>query len=211
MAVASFDYKFQWINVGAKGSASDGGVYRTTDFYRNIHDVNNPLNIPESRALPDRTIPIPMCIIGDDAFPVSERLMKPIAGNRLSRIDKICNYRLSRARRVIENCFGISSAKFRILRKPIEHNVENTTRIVSAVCLLHNFLIDESKNTYLDENEIDENEIDENENIQEDEQEIGLQHEPPPPNPRFNSNLRTNEYKEYFMSYAGEVQYDQIH
>lgn len=55
----------------------------------------------------------------------------------------ISYFRISRARRVIENVFGIMSAKWRILLKPIETSDLVADKIVKAVCCLHNFLCDE--------------------------------------------------------------------
>jgi len=55
-------------------------------------------------------------------------------------LQRIFNYRLSRARRVVENVFGISSSIFRVLRKPILLEPENTQIIVKTVAHLHNFL-----------------------------------------------------------------------
>lgn len=52
------------------------------------------------------------------------------------------NYRLSRARMVVECSFGIMSAKFRILLKAIETKVENAVHIVTAITMLHNVIID---------------------------------------------------------------------
>lgn len=53
---------------------------------------------------------------------------------------RIFNYRLCRARRVVENVFGIASAVFRILRKPLLLEPEKASLIVMTVVLLHNFL-----------------------------------------------------------------------
>lgn len=52
------------------------------------------------------------------------------------------NYRLSRARMVVECSFGSINSKFRILQKPIETNVENAVHIVKAITLLHNIIRD---------------------------------------------------------------------
>jgi len=54
--------------------------------------------------------------------------------------ERIFNYRLSRARRIIENTFGIMSAVFRVLRKPILIEPEKVTFVVLYCIYLHNFL-----------------------------------------------------------------------
>ena len=58
----------------------------------------------------------------------------------LMRSFRIYNYRHSRACRVIENCFGILSARFRILQKPIRASVENAEKYVLACFALYNYL-----------------------------------------------------------------------
>lgn len=45
---------------------------------------------------------------------------------------------------MIENVFGIMAAKWRILNKPIETRDDNADLIIKAICVLHNFVIDES-------------------------------------------------------------------
>ena len=55
---------------------------------------------------------------------------------------RIFNYRLSRARRVIENAFGILVAKWQILAGQLCCKVGTGEAIVMALICLHNFLID---------------------------------------------------------------------
>ena len=63
----------------------------------------------------------------------------PIQGKILKRKSKF-NYRLSRARRVIENCFGILVARWRIFCRAIQAKVETVQAIVQAAICLHNYL-----------------------------------------------------------------------
>ena len=61
-------------------------------------------------------------------------------------------FSLSRARRVVENAFGIMSSRFRVLRTPLLLNYTNSISVVKAVVTLHNYIITNcnSDNSYLD-------------------------------------------------------------
>lgn len=65
--------------------------------------------------------------------------MKPYGGQQLSEKEKIFNYRLSRVRRIVENCFGILVSRFRIFEKPLPFSPEKVEKIVKACCALHNW------------------------------------------------------------------------
>ncbi|KAK8761286.1 hypothetical protein V5799_027448 [Amblyomma americanum] len=66
--------------------------------------------------------------------------MKPYGGHNLPLEKRIFNYRLSRARRVAENAFGILSNRFRFLHTTIEAKPDRVSVYVCAACALHNFL-----------------------------------------------------------------------
>ncbi|XP_066600968.1 uncharacterized protein [Prorops nasuta] len=139
LAVVDANYSFIYVDVGCQGRISDGGVFRNSSFFKKL--FKNELHLPSDNTLPNKDEPIPYVFVGDDAFPLSNNLMKPYSGihNKGSK-ERIFNYRLSRARRIVENAFGILSSVFRVLRKPILLSPHKTTNIVMCCTLLHNFL-----------------------------------------------------------------------
>ena len=66
--------------------------------------------------------------------------MKPYPHRGLSEEQRIYNYRISRARRVVENAFGILANRFRVFLAPIHLEPPKVEQIVQAACALHNFL-----------------------------------------------------------------------
>lgn len=73
-------------------------------------------------------------------------------------------YRLSRTRRVIENCFGILVARWRIFRKPIICSLDTAQKIIQATVSLHNFIMNtiESKHLYCPPSYVDQEDNDGN-------------------------------------------------
>lgn len=74
---------------------------------------------------------------------------KPTRNVPLTREEIICNYRISRARRCVENAFGILVAKWTCIQKTLYCRPESAKRIVAACCLLHNFLISQKYEPYI--------------------------------------------------------------
>lgn len=58
----------------------------------------------------------------------------------MTKEQRIFNYRLSRARRVVENAFGILANRFRVLINLISLKPGKARIITLACCILHNFL-----------------------------------------------------------------------
>ncbi|XP_047020887.1 uncharacterized protein LOC135116592 [Helicoverpa armigera] len=93
--------------------------------------------------------PVPFVFIGDEAFPLMENFMRPYPRDQLDQQKRIFNYRLSRARRIVEATFGVLARKWYVYRKDFECRVETVDKIVKATCVMHNFLIERQSN-YLD-------------------------------------------------------------
>ena len=83
--------------------------------------------------------PYPYFVLGDKIFPLKTWLMRPHPG-KLAQQERVFNYRLSRARRVIDNCFGILAARWRTFSAPIEASVTDVERYLLAYIALHNYL-----------------------------------------------------------------------
>jgi hypothetical protein len=130
MVIVDVNYCFIYANVGCQGRTSDSGVFRNTEIYRKLE--NDDLYLPQDEALPGRTIPVPYTLVADDAFPLTRHTMKPYATDLNKGSPKRAfNYRLLRARRIVENAFGLLASVFRIFRKPIQIKVESTVVILS--------------------------------------------------------------------------------
>ena len=146
MALVDANYKFILIDVGQYGSNADGGVFQRSEFGRRF--LNRELEIPPPKIIADAPEIglLPHCIIADEAFPLRIDLMRPYP--RRSRHENLpedkaaFNYRLSRARRIVENAFGILAQRWRLLNRRIQLSEDNVVTVVKACCILHNFLRD---------------------------------------------------------------------
>uniref|UniRef100_A0A1Y1MM44 DDE Tnp4 domain-containing protein n=2 Tax=Photinus pyralis TaxID=7054 RepID=A0A1Y1MM44_PHOPY len=105
LALVDAQYNFIAVDVGAYGKNSDAGILSNSNLGTSLE--NGSINIPRGKKLPGSDVDLPMIIVGDEGFPLKTYLMRPYPGANLDNEKKIFNYRLSRARRVSENAFGI--------------------------------------------------------------------------------------------------------
>jgi len=118
MAVVNANYDFTFVDIGCQGRISDGGVLRNTSFFKKLD--TNELILPHDEILPNTNVSLPYVFLTDEALALSTNMMKPYSGvHEKGNAKRIFNYRLSRARRVVENVFGIMASVFRIFRGPI--------------------------------------------------------------------------------------------
>lgn len=138
-AIVDPNYNFIYANAGCQGRISDGGVFKNTSFHKLM--VDGRLSLPPKTILAGRERECSYVFVADDAFPLTPHIMKPYSGHQeKGSVKRIFNYRLSRARRVVENAFGILAARFRVLRKPILLQPKKTEQLVMACIHLHNYL-----------------------------------------------------------------------
>lgn len=150
MAIANANYEFIMCDCGTNGRVSDGGVIENTRFYDRL--INGDLQVPNSSKTEKSIERLPYVFVGDEAFALREDFLKPFSQKELNKEKRVFNYRLSRARRIIENVFGILVARFRIFHSAIHLKLENIDKVVMACCILHNFLIRKRQENYAPSN-----------------------------------------------------------
>lgn len=146
MACCDANYVFKLVDIGGYGSESDGGIFRNSIFGQRLGNGN--LNVPKDDFLPNTDIKIPYVIVADEAFPLKKYIMRPYPGRNLSDTKRIFNYRLSRARRIIENAFGIMVARWQILKRTIVADPKHIDEFVKAIVCLHNYCQVNSNSKY---------------------------------------------------------------
>lgn len=138
MAIVNANYEFIYCDIGTNGRISDGGVLENTRFYEKL--VAGRLQLPQPRCPQNSTIELPYVFVGDEAFALRRDFLKPFAQRDLIPERKVFNYRLSRARRIVENVFGIMASRFRIFHTEINLRLDRIENVVLACCVLHNYL-----------------------------------------------------------------------
>ncbi|KAI8423974.1 hypothetical protein MSG28_002640 [Choristoneura fumiferana] len=194
MIVVDANYRIIYMHCGMVGRISDGGVFHDTALYAALE--SRSLNLPPPRPLQGRQIDVPYVLLADDAFALSKYLMKPYPYANQPIDKRVYNYRLSRARRMVESVFGIMASRFRVLRKPIELYPEKVLGLVSTIAVLHIFLRSSSNSQrYLSRDNIEvlptDNVVDLDTNNNN--------------NPSVAAIAIREELREYFISTTGEV------
>nr|CAI5853194.1 unnamed protein product [Callosobruchus analis]CAI5864209.1 unnamed protein product [Callosobruchus analis] len=111
MPIANANYEFIYVDIGTNGRISDGGVLQKTKFFQRLNFKS--LNLPSPRKVNDHSEELPYVFIGDEAFALRTYFIKPNPQrqSQASKIKTISNYRVCRARRIIENVFGILAGR----------------------------------------------------------------------------------------------------
>lgn len=139
LAICDANRNFLYVDIGAYGGQSDGGVLSQSSFGQRLD--KNQLHFPQPTPLPgSNTAAFPYFIIADAAFPLEKNILKPYGGFNLSAMEAYYNNRLNSVRKVIENTFGILAQRWRIFFGPIQASPVNVDKYIKAAVVLHNFI-----------------------------------------------------------------------
>ena len=137
--IAGPDLRFLFVDVGAYGKKSDGGIFGRSKIKAFLD--SNAFDLPVTAiTTSDFQRDLPFFLLGDAAYPLRKDLITPYISG-MSYEKRIFNYRHSRCRRCIESAFGILAGKWRVLRTPMEVKIDTATEITLATIVLHNFVI----------------------------------------------------------------------
>lgn len=95
------DYKFTYNDVGSCGSRNDSAIFRHSSLSQQLR--YKQLNIPNDQPWPGTTEQSYLYMfVADEAFDLSENIMRPYSQHGLSHIERIFNCRLTHACRMME-------------------------------------------------------------------------------------------------------------
>ncbi|WKY15689.1 hypothetical protein Q1695_000855 [Nippostrongylus brasiliensis] len=130
LALVHANYRCILYDLGASGRSSDAGVFMTSPMktYIEEHDADFPSPVQLGHIGK-----VPCHFLVDQGFRLTTRFIRPYSDAEASSDSKSAyfNFKLSRARRVVENYFGILANRFRILLRPrfaTPENIKTITR-----------------------------------------------------------------------------------
>ena len=128
-------YRFTDIYIGWPGRVHDARVFGNSTLYQK--GVNGTLFPEWTKTIAQEEIPL--VVLGDPAYPLLPWVMKPYIDNgHLSRDQRRFNYRLSRARVVVEDAYGRLKGRWRCLSKRNDTEISDLPELIAACCVLHN-------------------------------------------------------------------------
>jgi hypothetical protein len=125
-AMSDYRGKFLYFAVAAPGSFPDSKALALTRL-KNWIDA----------------LPAGFYVVADNAYVISEHMLIPFSGTqRHVPENSSYNYFLSQLRIRVEQAFGQFSVKWRVIRKPLETSLQNSSLLLVTCARLHNFIID---------------------------------------------------------------------
>ncbi|KAJ9538574.1 hypothetical protein OSB04_031307 [Centaurea solstitialis] len=133
LGVCCPNMQFIYVLPGWEGSAHDGRVLRVA--------ISRPhgLRVPQGSYY---LVDAGYCNANGFLAPYRGQRyhLKEFSGHRPNTAEEYFNMKHSKARNVIERCFGLLKGRWKILASPSFFSIETQVRIIMACCLLHNLI-----------------------------------------------------------------------
>jgi hypothetical protein len=138
MSIVDAKYRFVWGSCGFPGNSHDSIIFQSTSLWSNIKDGN----VIPSYSQNEQGVYIPPLLLADSAFPMETWIMKPYSNAVLTKDQRYFNYRLSRARMVVECAYGQLKGRWRLLLRKSEGNLYEVKMATLACMILHNVCLE---------------------------------------------------------------------
>ncbi|XP_041376646.1 protein ALP1-like [Gigantopelta aegis] len=141
MALVDASNRVLCVDIGAYDRQSDAGVFANTELGKSLNPPNR-LNLPPAEIIEgaEHLGPMPYVVVGDEAFPQQQHVMRPYPGKQCTMDHHAYNYRHSRTRRIVECAFGILATRWRVFYTKMAIYPENVEAVVQGAVILHNNL-----------------------------------------------------------------------
>lgn len=116
------DVDVQW-----PGSVHDARIFAKSSLNRKLRDGTVPKG---PKIIVEGKDPVPICILGDPAYPLLPYLMKEFPSGGSNMMEQFFGYRLCASRMVIECAFGRLKAWFRTLTSVMDINLSDLRTVV---------------------------------------------------------------------------------
>ena len=118
-----------------------GSVHNSRIFCNSkINEMLRNCSIPSlPKVLVPDTDPVPICVLGDPAYPLLPYKMKEFLGRGSTSQEQFFGWRLCSARMVIECDFGRLEGRFGALKREMDINLDYLPRVVHSCFILHNY------------------------------------------------------------------------